>query len=125
MTEQNDIHQKRPSRLSRKRVLLAIGVALGIAIACFAVVAVLPPPRGPFFKAPLRSALIGLGLLGIACPFCLAGLLLKKRSATSPYFEEGFIATVVSLFGFLCLGLGLLCIALSIYALVKRLLGAE
>jgi len=125
MSEQNDIQQDKPNRFSRKRVLFAIGMALGIAVVCFTVVAILPSPRGPFFKAPLRSALIGLGLLGIACPFCVAGLLLKKRSAMSPYFEEGFIATVVSLFGFVCLGLGLLCIALSIYALVKRLLGAE
>ncbi len=125
MSEQNDIQHKSQKRFFGKRVLSVIGVALGVAVVCFALVAVLPPPHGPFVKAPLRSALTGLGLLGIACPLCLIGLLLKKRSATSPYFEEAFIATVVSVFGFVGLAVGLLCVALSIYALVNGLLGSE
>jgi len=125
MSEQNDIQQKNQQRFSRKTVLSAIGIALGIAVICFAVVAILPASEQPFFKAPLRSVLTGLGLLGVACPLCIVGRILKKRSAKSPYFEEAFIATVINIFGFVCLGLGLLCVGLSIYALVKWLLGSE
>ena len=122
MSEQNDIHEKSRQRFSRKRVLLAIGIALGIAMICFAAVAILPASAQPFFKSPLRSVLTGIGLLGIACPLYIVGFIIKKRSAKSPYFEEAFIATVINLFGFVCLIVGLLCISLSVYALVKLLL---
>lgn len=125
MSEQNDIQAKSRQRFSRKTVLFAVGIPLGIAVTCFTIAAVLPPSEGLAFKAPLRSVLTGLGLLGVACPVCLAGLILKRRPTKSPYFEEAFIATVINVFGFVCLGLGLLCIGLSIYALVKRLLGSE
>jgi len=125
MSEQNDIHEKSRQRFSKKMVLLAIGIALGIAVICFAVVAILPPSGQPFFNSPLRSVLTGIGLLGIACPLYIVGFIIKKRSAKSPYFEEAFIATVINLFGFVCLGLGLLCIGLSMYASFKWLLGSQ
>jgi hypothetical protein len=107
-----------------KRVLIAVGIAIGVAAICFILVAILPRPKGPFFDAPLKSLLTGLGLLGVACPPLIVGLLLKKRAETSPYFEEGFIRAGFNIFGFVCLVLGLTCIGLSIYALVRRLLGS-
>ena len=125
MSEKGDIQEKNRERLCRKMLLTAISIALGSAVICFAIVVILPPSEQPFFKAPLRSALTGLGLLGVAFPLCTVGLALRKRSAKSPYFEEAFIATVINVFGFVCLGLGLLCIGLSIYPSVKRLLGSE
>jgi hypothetical protein len=113
------------SSFSNKKVLSAIGVALGIAAISFTVLAILPPSEQPFFKAPLRSILTGLGLLSIACPLCIAGHIIKKRSAKSPYFEVAFIATVINIFGFILFSLGLVCIGVSIYALVIRLLDSE
>ncbi len=110
--------------LLSKKALLVIGIAIGIAVICFTVVAVLPPPKGPFFKNPLRSLLTGLGLFGVACPLFTAGFILKKKAAASPYFEEAFIKTVFNVFGFLFFALGLLCIGLSIYASVKWLIGS-
>jgi len=124
MSEQNDIQRKSWQGFFRKRVLFAIGIALGIVVVCFVVVAILPPSEQPFFNSPLRSVLTGLGLLGVACPLYIVGFIIKKRSAKSPYFEEAFIAAVINLFGFVCFGLGLLCIGLCIYALVKWLLGS-
>lgn len=108
-------------RFRMKTVLLAIGVALGVAAACFTVVAILPRPQGPFFDAPLRSFLTGLGVLAVACPPLIVGRLLKKRAETSPYFEEGFIRAVFNVFGFVCFVVGLTCIGLSVWALLKRL----
>ena len=132
MNEQNDIQQKSRQRFSKKMVLLAIGIALVISVVCFVVVAILPAskaalrgPKQPFFNSPLRSALTGIGLLGVTCPLYIVGFIIKKRSAKSPYFEEAFIAAVINLFGFVCLCLGLVCIGLSVYALVKRLLGSQ
>jgi len=124
MSEQNDIQRKSRQRFSRKMVLSVTGIALGIAVVCFAVVAILPASKQPFFNSPLRSVLTGLGLLGVACPLCIVGRIIKKRSANSPYFEEAFIAAVINIFGFVCLGLGLLCIGLSVYAVAKWLLGS-
>jgi hypothetical protein len=124
MSEQNVIQHTKRKTFSRKTVVSAIIISLGISVICFAVAMILPPSKQPFFKAPVRSILTGLGLLGVAYPLCTVGFLLKKRSANSPYFEEAFIATVINIFGFLCLGLGLLCIGISVYALTKRLLGS-
>jgi len=125
MSEQNENHKKNKERFPRKTVLSAIGIALGIAAVCFTVAAILPPNEQPFFNSPLRSVLTGIGLLGVACPLCIVGRILKKRATKSPYFEEAFIATVINVFGFVCLGLGLLCIGLSVYASVKWLLSPE
>jgi len=134
MSQEND-SQGNPSAVSSgpnwarqpfrvKTILIAVGVAVLIALVCFVLVAVLPRPKGPFFDAPLRSLLTGMGLLGVACPPLIVGLLLKKRAEASPYFEEGFIRAGFNLFGFVCLVLGLTCMGLSIYALIRRLLGA-
>jgi len=112
-------------RLSSKKVLSAIGVALGIAAISFTILAILPPSEQPFYQTSLRSVLTGLGLLGVACPLCTVGLILKKRSAQSPYFEEAFIAAVINVFGSILFGLGLVCIGVSIYALVIRLFGSK
>ena len=106
----------------KKTVLLAIGVAVAVAIVSFTVVAILPRPKGPFFDAPLRSFLTGLGVLAVACPPLIVGLLLKKRAETSPYFEEGFIRAVFNIVGFVCFVVGLTCVGLSVWALLKRLL---
>ena len=102
---------------------MVMGLAGGVAVVCFVVLALLPASKQPFFETPLRSALTGLGVLGIACPLCLIGSLLRKRSESSPYFEEGFIAGAISLFGLVCLLVGLLCLGLSVYAVAKNLLG--
>jgi len=102
-------------------VLWIMGLALTAALACFIALALLPASRQPFFEAPLRSALTGLGVLGVSCPLCFIGSLLRKRSASSPYFEEAFIAGVISLFGLACLLVGLLCLGSSLYAAASRL----
>lgn len=104
-----------------KKVLLAIGIAIGVAIVSFTVVALLPPPKGPFFEAPFRSFLTGLGVLAVACPPLIVGRLLKKRAETSPYFEEGFIRAVFNIAGFVCFVVGLTCVGLSVWALLKQL----
>jgi len=108
---------------SRRRLLLVMGLPVGVAVVCFVVLALLPASKQPFFEAPLRSALTGLGVLGIAYPLCLIGSILRKRAESSPYFEEGFIAGVISLFGLVCLLVGLLCLGLSIYAIARNFLG--
>ena len=124
MSEQKNVQERVKGTFHKKTVLLVIGIAIGIAVASFTVVTVLPAPDEPLFKDPLRSLLVGLGLLGVACPLCIAGSILGKRAATSPYFEEAFITTVLNVFGFLCFILSLVCIGLSICASVKWLLGS-
>lgn len=123
MNEEGNGRTERKTRLNRKAVLVAIAVAVGVAVVCFTVVALLPRPQGPFFDAPLRSFLTGLGLLAVASPPLIIGRLLKKRAETSPYFEEGFIRAVFNIFGFVCFVLGLTCMGLSVWALLKGLLG--
>ena len=56
MNEQNDIQQKSRQMFSKKMVILAIGIALGVAVVCFVVVAILPASGQPFFKDPLLEA---------------------------------------------------------------------
>jgi len=108
----------------RKRgTLLAVGTALAVAVASFATLSLLPSPKGRLFEDPLRSLLTGLCVLGVATPLCISGSRLKKRFACSPYFEGAFIAAVLSVFGFLCAGVGLVCIGLGLYDLAKRFLG--
>ena len=105
-------------------VILAIGISVFVAVVCFAIVALLPAPEGTGrFKDPLRSLLTGLGVLGVASPLCIAGHMLKKRSVSSPYFEGTFIATVLGVFGFICLAVGLACIILGGYDWITGLLG--
>lgn len=124
MSQENDSQAKARKPLRRRTILIAVGIAIGVAAICFILVAILPRPKGPFFDAPLKSLLTGLGLLGVACPPLIVGLLLKKRAEASPYFEEAFIRTGFNLFGLVCLVLGLTCVGLSIYALIRRLLGS-
>lgn len=124
MSQENGTQKKGRRTFSRRTVIIVICTTIVIAVACFVLVVVLPRPEGPLFKDPLRSLLTGVGLLGVSCPLCIAGSILGKRAARSPYFEEAFITTVVNIFGFLCLSLGLICIGLSIYALAKRVLGS-
>jgi hypothetical protein len=119
MSKESNV-QKKKREESRKRAVLLV-ISIGIAVVCFTLVAVLPKPDGPLFRDPLRGFLTGLGLLGLAYPPCLAGSALHKRAMRSPYFEEGFMATALYIVGYLCLILALICIGLSIYALVKQL----
>ena len=123
MDEQNNTQKKARGGFSKKKILLINGLAVGISIICFVVVAVFIPLEGPFFDAPLRSLLTGLGLLGLACPPFTVGFMLQKKAAASPYFEETFIRTGFNIVGFVCFFVGLICIGLSIYALIMRMLG--
>ncbi len=120
MDEQNNIQEKAHRGFSKKMILLTNVLAVLVAIVCFAVIAIWLPLKGPFFDAPLRSLLTGLGLLGIACPPFTLGFIFQKKAATSPYFEEGFIRTGFYIVGFVCFILGLICIGLSGYALIMR-----
>ncbi|MHC4323438.1 MAG: hypothetical protein ACYSUX_04100 [Planctomycetota bacterium] len=123
MEEQNNTQEKFRGGFSKKKILLINGFAVGVAIICFVVVAVFIPRQRPFFDAPLRSLLTGFGLLALACPPFTAGFMLQKKAAASPYFEEAFIRTAFHIVGFVCLFPGLICIGLSIYALIMRMLG--
>ena len=107
---------------STKAIVAIVAAAIVVAVACFTVVMLLPESDKPFFDSPLRSALAGVGLLGVACPLLIAGSRLRKHAAGSPYFEEGFIAGVLTLFGYILLIVALLCLALAAYALLERLL---
>lgn len=124
MDPENEITTKPRKRTSRIAIALAIGAPLLVALTCFIVLAVLPAPEGPRLKDPLRSFLTGVGVLGVATPLCVAGLLLKRRFAASPYYEGHFIATVLSVFGLACLAAGLACVILGVYDLVMRFLDA-
>ena len=121
MNEGDERPEKPPAAFGKKKVLLTVGLAICVAVVSFTVVALLPAPKGPFFEAPLRSFLTGLGVLAVACPPLIAGRLLKKRAETSPYFEEGFIRAVLNIAGFVCFAVGLTCIGLSAWELLKRL----
>ena len=122
MSGADELREMPAPSLRKKTVALAIGVAIGVAAVSFTVVALLPPPKGPFFEAPLRSFLTGLGVLAVACPPLIAGRLLKKRAEASPYYEEGFIRAVFNIVGFVCFVVGATCVGLSVWALLKRLL---
>ena len=124
MSQENESQARTRKPFQRRTILIAVGASLLVSLVCFILLAVLPPPKGPFIQAPLRSFLTGLGLLGVACPPLIVGALLKKRAEASPYFEEGFIRAGFNLFGLVCLIVGLTCTGLSLYALIKRLLGS-
>jgi len=123
MEEQNDIHEKARRGLSKKMILLINGLAVVIAAVFFVVIAVWLPMEGPFFDAPLRSLLTGLALLSLAFPPFTAGFIFQKKAAASPYYEEAFIRTGFYIAGFVCLIIGLICIGLSVYALIMRAIG--
>ena len=106
----------------RKGILILMGVALGVAVVCFAVVMLLPPPKGPLFKDALRSFLTGVGVAGVAYPLCALGSALNRKFALSPYFEGAFIAGVLNLAGYICAAVALVCIGFGAYDLVLWLL---
>ena len=121
MDEQDNIQEKPRRGFSKKMILLINGLAVVAAAICFVVIAVWIPRQGPFFDAPLRSFLTGLGLLGLACPPFTLGFIFQKKAAASPYYEEAFIRTGFYIVGFVCLIIGLICIGLSAYALIMRM----
>jgi hypothetical protein len=114
-----------PRGLSKKTVLLINGLVVVVAATCFIVIGIWIPKTGPFFDAPLRSFLTGLGLLGLACPPFTLGFIFQKKAALSPYYEEAFIRTGFYIVGFVCLIIGLICIGLSVYALIMRMFEEE
>jgi len=116
MGEEVTIPRKKP--FLRKGVVIAMGAALGVAVTCFAVVALLPPPKGPLFKDPLRSFITGVGLAGVAYPLCVLGAALQRKFALSPYFEGTFIAGVLNLAGYICAAVALVCTGFGVYDLV-------
>lgn len=122
MNQEKTTEKKSQSPGSRKVIVLSVGVSLVFALTCFVVLAVLPASEGPPLEDPLRSLLTGLGVLGVAAPLCIAGFALKKRFASSPYYEGNFIATVLSVSGFVCLAAGLACIILGTYDWIARFL---
>jgi len=123
MGEQKSMNGKAVKKRGKKKVLIAIGLAVIVAAACFIAVALLPSSKVPLLKDPLRSALTGIGLLGLACPPYIIGYIIGKRAARSPYFEETFIKTVLEIVGAVCLVVGVVCIGFSIYNLAVRFLG--
>jgi hypothetical protein len=125
MDEQNNTQEKARRGFSKTKILLINGLAVVVAIICFVIIAIWLPLKGPFFDAPLRSFLTGLGLLGLACPPFTLGFIFQKKAAASPYFEEGFIRTGFYIVGFVCLIVGLICIGLSVYDLIMRMFEEE
>ena len=123
MGEPVGIRKRTP--LVPKGLLVAMGIALLVAVTCFAVVAFLPPPKGPLFKDWLRSFLTGVGVAGVAFPLCAMGSALKRKFALSPYFEGAFIAGVLNLAGYICAGVALVCIGFGVYDLTVWLLGSR
>jgi hypothetical protein len=103
-------------------VVVAMALAVGATLACFAVVAYLPPPNGPVFRDPLRSFLTGVGVAGVAFPLCALGSALQRKFALSPYFEGAFIAGVLSLAGYICAVVALVCVGFGVYDLAVMLL---
>ena len=125
MDQTTDIQSRTAKKPSRTALVAKIAAALVVAIACFAVLMFQPESDRPFFDSPLRSAVAGVGLLGVAWPLLTAGARLRKHAAGSPYFEEGFIAGVLTLFGSILLILALLCLALAAYPLLERQIGGN
>lgn len=113
---------RRPEPFIRKGILILMGLAGCIAIACFIIVAVLPAPEGPLFKDPLRSFLTGLGVLAVAYPLAVVGRAIQRKSAGSPYFEGAFIAGAINLAALVCGGAGLACAGFGAYDLILWLI---
>ena len=123
MDEQNNNQEKTRGRFSTKKILLINGIAVVVAAICFVFIAIWLPLKGPFFDVPLRSLLMGIALLSLACPPFTAGFIFQKKAAASPYYEEAFIRTGFYIIGFVCSIIGIICIGLSIYALIMRTIG--
>ncbi len=123
MDQHTTVGQKEP--FIRKGILIAMGASLGFALSCFVVPAFLPAPQGSLLNDPLRSLLTGAGVAGIAYPLWAVGQAMKRRWASSPYFEGAFIAAVLNLFGLVCFGVALACIGFGVYDLIARLFDLE
>jgi putative effector of murein hydrolase len=123
MEQQTTVGQKKP--FLRKRVLIAMGVSLGITLVCFVVPAFLPAPQESLLKDPIHSFLIGAGVAGIAYPLWATGQAIKRRWESSPYFEGAFIAAVLNLFALVCFGVALACIGFGVYDLIVRVFDLE
>ena len=108
----------------RRRTLIMMGVAVVLGGACFVVMAFLPPLTQSLLNDPLHSFLTGFGVVGVAYPLCAVGLALRRRWASSPYFEGSFIAAVMCLFGFVTVGVGLICIGFGVCGLAIRVFGS-
>jgi hypothetical protein len=124
MSQDEQVLSKAGTASQKKGIPIAIAMAssLGVALIGFVALAFLPPPKGSFLKDPLRSILTGVAVVGVACPLCIAGFILRRRFASSPYYEGGFIAGVLNLFGYLVMAAGLVCIGFGLYDLAVRLL---
>jgi hypothetical protein len=122
MTQETQTTTQPPKTPRKQRTLIAVGASLIIALVCFTVAALLPPPKKQFLDDPLRSFLIGVGVLGVASPLCISGFSLQKKFSSSPYFEGAFIASVLTVFGLLCVAVGLVCIGFGVYDLIRPFL---
>jgi len=120
MDQENTV--RRPEPFIRKGTLIMMGVAGCIALACFVAVTVLPAPKGPLFKDPLRSFVTGLGVLAVAYPLAVLGRAIQRKSAASPYFEGAFIAGAINLAALVCGGVGLACVGFGVYDLILWLI---
>jgi hypothetical protein len=121
MGEEVPVRRREP--FLRQGILIAMAAAVGLAVACFAAVALLPPPQEALFKDPLRSFLTGVGVAGVAYPLCALGAALQRKFESSPYFEGAFIAGVLNLAGYICATVALVCIGFGVYDLVVMSLG--
>lgn len=105
-----------------KLILLVCGCGL-LSGLCFLIISLLGPPKVAYFKDPLRGILTGLAVAGIGLPLHLTGQIIHCSSAQSPYFEGRFIAGFLSLVGYICLCVALVCLGLGVYALVVKSFG--
>jgi len=117
-----EITARRKEPFLRQGILIAMGVALGVALLCFVIPAFLPAPKGPVLQDPLRSFLTGVAVAGVAYPLCALGSALKRKFALSPYFEGAFIAGVLDLAGYICAAVALVCLGFGVYDLALWLL---
>ena len=114
----------------KTRVIVVMALAAVLGVACLIVAAFLAAPDDAFPTAPedtpvagaVKGLVTGLGVLAIAYPCFATGRAIKKRAAASPYFEAGFIAAVIDLFGLVCVGVGLASIGLGAYDVIRWLL---
>jgi hypothetical protein len=107
---------------NRRWAWIAAGAAVGLALVCFVVVSFLPPHKGQFLDDPVRGFVTGVGVLGVASPLCISGAALRKKFASSPYFEGAFIAGFLNLFGYILVAAGMVCIGFGVYDLIKPFL---
>lgn len=101
---------------------LLLGGSLSAAVACLAILALVAPSAGNPLESPPRSLLSGFGLVGLACPLCVAGLLLRGPFPRWRRWGRCVVATVFSA-AFLCLTFGLIGIVLGAYPLARLFFG--